>query len=201
MHTLTPLSPRCPLSGPESCTALRGDRNPFGTASPAGGITVPMPKLWFDNGQVNQEQGKQGNAGGPSSASWVLVLPFSLQSSLWSSTGGGRGSGLSHRGSCSPGDCEEPKDKGVLGVSGAQEENILCKERGGGEAPQSWSTSPEDAGGHPGGVLEGAGRVELHCSQVQTGLCTHPAGRSGSRCPEAPGWSTPGGPSGTCSSG
>lgn len=48
-----------------------------------------------------------------------------------------------------------------------QEENILCKERDGGEAPQSWSTSPEDAGGHPGGVLEGAAPVELHCSRLQ----------------------------------
>lgn len=63
------------------------------------------------------------------------------------------GAGLSHTGPCSPGHREEPKDKGVLGVPGAQEEYILCKERGGGEA--------QDADGHPGAVLEGAALVEL----------------------------------------
>lgn len=44
------------------------------------------------------------------------------------------------------------------------------------------------------GVWEGAAMVEQCCSQLRTGLCTHRAGRSGSRCPGAQGWSTPGGP-------
>jgi len=48
-----------------------------------------------------------------------------------------------------PGDGEEAKDEGVLGVPGAQEENILCKERGGDEVPWRWSTGPEDAGRRP----------------------------------------------------
>lgn len=68
----------------------------------------------------------------------------------WVCTGEGLEQGrLSHAEPRSPGDCEEAENERVLGVPGAQEENILCKERGGCEAPWSWSTGPRDARGHP----------------------------------------------------
>lgn len=46
-----------------------------------------MPKLGFNDVPVNQQQGKQGKLAALHSASWVLVLPFSPQSSLGSSAG------------------------------------------------------------------------------------------------------------------
>lgn len=92
-------------------------------AQPGGPQAVPMPNVVLRQMEIS---GRESSAAGPS-ASRVLVLPLSPALEHWKGLAVWTAPGSDKPEPCSPGYREETKDEGILGVPGAQEENILCE--------------------------------------------------------------------------